>query len=411
MVQTSRSGKVWKPIVPTSSLEAPQTPRCCEPGTGRDDSMDAEKFIARHIKPLGSSGIRRVFDLGASLDNPINLSIGQPDFPVPGNIKQALIRAIEADHNSYTVTRGIPELRQRIAKQLLDEFAWEPDVLVTCGVSGALLLAMMSCIDPGDEVLIGDPFFVAYTHLVRMVGGVPVIVDMYDDFKLHPERFAEAVTDRTKMVLICSPSNPTGVVQSAQDIQAVAELARKHDLLLITDEIYESLVYDGPSPSAVPHAPERTILLRGYSKTYAMTGLRLGYAAGPPAIIAEMAKVQQYTFVCAPHPAQYAALEAMDTDMSKEIAEYRGKRDLVCGELEGTFDFVRPSGGFYVFPKAPANFANASAFVDAAIARKVLMIPGNTFSQRDTHFRISYAASNETIRKGCAILRELAKNG
>ena len=373
--------------------------------------MDAEKFIARHVKPLGSSGIRRVFDLGASLDNPINLSIGQPDFPVPGNIKRAMIRAIENDHNSYTVTRGIPELRERIAKQLLDEFAWEPDLLVTCGVSGGLLLALMACIDPGDEVLIGDPYFVAYTQLVRLVGGVPVLVDLYDDFQLHPERFAEAVTDKTKIVLICSPSNPTGVVHVEKDVRAIAELARKHDLLLITDEIYESLVYDGRSPSTVPHAPERTILLRGYSKTYALTGLRLGYAAGPSAIIAEMAKVQQYTFVCAPHPAQYAALEAMDTDMSARIAEYRGKRDLVCNELEGTFEFVRPSGGFYVFAKAPPNFADASAFVDAAIEQKVLIIPGNAFSKRDTHFRISYAASNETIRKGCAILRNLAKKG
>ncbi len=371
--------------------------------------MAGQQFLAEHAKSIDASGIRRVFDLALTLDDPINLSIGQPDFAVPDDVKQAMIRAIEADRNGYTVTRGLPELRERIAADLKREFDWEPDVFVTSGVSGGLLLALMACINPGDEVLIGDPYFVSYKHLVRLVGGVPVLVDLYDDFQLRPERFAAAVTDKTKMILVCSPGNPTGVVSREEDIRAIAGLAHKHDLLLVTDEIYCVLTYDGPSPSPVRFAPHRTLLLRGYSKTYAMTGLRMGYAAGPNDVIKQMAKLQQYTFVCAPQPAQFGALAAMDTDTSAQVASYRAKRDLVCAELEGAFDFVRPSGGFYVFPKTPARFASATAFVDEAIRRNVLLIPGGAFSERDTHFRISYAAPDETIRRGCAILRSLAE--
>ena len=371
--------------------------------------MTGAEFIADHVKPIGSSGIRRVFDLGATLKDPINLSIGQPDFAVPANIKRAMVRAIEEDHNGYTVTRGLPELRERIAAELKEEFDWSPDLFVTCGVSGGLLLTLMACINPGDEVLIGDPYFVSYKHLVSLVGGRPVFVDLYDDFQLHPERFAAAITDRTKAILVCSPGNPTGVVHRQENVRAVAELAKKHNLLMISDEIYNKLAYDGPSPSPVAFAPERTVLLRGYGKSYALTGLRLGYAAGPEAVITQMAKLQQYTFVCSPQPAQFGAIEAMATDMSAQVKAYRAKRDLVCAELESTFELVRPSGGFYVFPKAPPAFDSATAFVDEAIRRNVLIIPGEVFSERDTHFRISYAAPDEKIRAGCEILRAMAK--
>jgi aspartate aminotransferase/aminotransferase len=373
--------------------------------------MVGQEFIAEHVKPIGSSGIRRVFELGATLTDPIDLSIGQPDFAVPDNIKQSMVDAILANRTGYTVTHGIPELRERIAAQLEKEFAWQPDLFVTCGVSGGLLLALMACINPGDEVLIGDPYFVSYKHLVRLVRGVPVLVDLYDDFQLHPERFAAAVTRKTKIILLCSPSNPTGVVHREEDVRAMAELARKHDLLIISDEIYCALTYDGPSPSPVQFAPERALLLRGYGKSYAMTGLRMGFAAGPAPIIQQMAKLQQYTFVCAPHPAQYGALEAMDTDVSQHVAAYGAKRDLICQELEGAFEFVRPSGGFYVFPKAPSHFRSASAFVEEAIRQNVLIIQGDVFSEHDTHFRISYAVPDDRIRAGCMILRSLAESG
>lgn len=367
----------------------------------------SNKFLADRLKSIGSSGIRRIFDLGAQLKDPIDLSIGQPDFPVPEPVKRAMVRAIESDRNGYTPTRGILELRQRIARQVKEEFNWEPDLFVTSGVSGGLMLAALVVLNPGDEVLMGDPYFVSYPHFVRIAGGVPVRVNLYDDFQLHPERFAAAITPRTKMIILGSPGNPTGIAYRREDVQAIVDLARKHDLLIVSDEIYNLLMYDGTAPSPVGMAPERTILLRGFGKSYAMTGLRMGFAAGPPEIINEMAKLQQYTFVCAPHPAQVGGVVALDTDMSARVAEYRGKRDLVCKMLDGIVDFVRPAGGFYVFPKAPPRFKTATEFVTAAIEHKLLVIPGEVFSERDTHFRISYAAPDEKLRRGCEIIRSL----
>jgi len=370
--------------------------------------MPNRSFVTEHVRGIGSSGIRRVFDLGATMQDPIDLSIGQPDFPVPSNIKEVMIQAIRSDRNGYTVTRGLPALRKKISAALKAEFDQDPDVCVTCSVSGGLILSLLACLSPGDEVLISDPYFVSYKHLVRLARGVPVPVNVYDDFQLHPERLAAAVTPKTKVVIVGSPGNPTGIVYSDSDIQAIARLARDRDFLIITDEIYQLLAYDGPVSSPFRYAPERTILLRGYGKAYAMTGLRVGFAAGPTEIITEMAKLQQYTYVCAPQPSQHGAIEAMDTDMSAQVAAYRAKRDLVCRELEGAFEFVRPSGGFYVFPKAPASFPTATAFVEEAIRNKVLVIPGEVFSDRDTHFRISYAVPDERIRRGCAVLRGLA---
>ncbi len=370
--------------------------------------MPDRSFIADRVHRIGSSGIRRVFDLGATLKDPINLSIGQPDFPVPDAVKRAMAQAIHEDHNGYTVTRGIPALRERISRSLKEEFDWTPDLFVTCGVSGGLFLALLACLNPADEVVFADPYFVSYKHLVRLAGGTPVPVSLYDDFQFHPDRLEAALTPRTKVLLVCSPGNPTGVVYRESDMKSLCDLARRRDLLIISDEIYNMLAFDGPLPSPVRFAPERTILLRGFGKSHAMTGLRMGYAAGPTELISEMAKLQQYTYVCAPHPAQYGALAAMDTDMSAQVNAYRAKRDLVCRELEGAFDFIRPSGGFYVFPKAPQRFLTATAFVEEAISRNVLIIAGEVFSERDTHFRISYAVTDENIRKGCEVLRSLA---
>lgn len=372
--------------------------------------MHDEKFLADRVKPIGPSGIRKVFDLAASMDSPIDLSIGQPDFDVPEPARQAAIRAIGAHRNGYTVTQGIPELRARIRRELAAEFDQEPEVMVTSGVSGGLLLALLATVNPGDEVVFTDPYFVSYPHLVHLVGGVPVPVPVYDDFRLHPERIAAAITPKTRLLMLNSPANPTGVVYRNEDLRAVAQLAIRHDLLVISDEIYQRLSYDRAAPSAFAEAPGRTLILRGFGKSYGMTGWRLGYAAGPPAIIAEMCKLQQYTFVCAPQPLQWGALTGMDCDMSGHVADYRTKRDLVCGLLEKAFEFVRPEGGFYVFPKAPSTFPSAAAFVEQAIRNQVLIIPGSVFSRRDTHFRISYAAPNETIRRGCEVLCRLAKS-
>ena len=371
--------------------------------------MDTSRFIADKVAGVDVSGIRRIFDMAAAMTSPMDLSIGQPDFDVPEPVKQAAIDAIRAGHSGYTPTRGVPPLCDRISAAVTAEFpGWDPAVMVTCGVSGGLLLSLMACVNPGDEVLYGDPYFVSYKSLANLSGGKGVPVDLDDGFQPDPDRFAAAITPRTKLIVLNSPSNPTGVVHTAERVQAVAELARKHNLLIVSDEIYNMLCYEGRSPSPADFAPERTLLLRGFGKSYGMTGWRIGFAAGPPEIITSMMKIQQYTFVCAPHMAQYAVLTAMDTDMSSTVEAYQAKRDLVVGELEGAFDFVKPEGGFYVFPKAPAKYASGTAFVEEAIAHNVMIIPGSVFSEKDTHVRISYANDNRVLKKACTVLRSLA---
>lgn len=369
--------------------------------------MSGNEFIAARMASVGASGIRRIFDLAATMTDPIDFSMGQPDFDVPEPIKRAAIAAIEEGKNSYTVTHGIAPLRERIQTQIKKEFDWDPTVLVTCGVSGALALVLQVCMDPGDEVLIGDPCFVSNKTLVSLAGGVPVPVDLYNDLGLHPERFAEAITPKSKIVIINSPNNPTGVVYPADEVRTLCELAKKHNLLIVSDEIYNMLSYDGPAASPVTYAPDRTVLMRGFGKSYGMTGWRMGYAAGAAPIIREMAKLQQFTFVCAPQPAQWACLTALDTDVSHLVDAYREKRDIVVEALKGAFEFVRPGGGFYVYCKAPARYENATAFVEAAICKNVLVIPGCALSRRDTHFRISYAVPNDKLRAGCEILCSL----
>jgi len=370
--------------------------------------MTGNRFVAARMASIGASGIRRIFDLAAAMKDPIDFSMGQPDFDVPEPIKEAAKAAIQAGRNNYTVTHGIAPLRERIGELLRKEFDGDPAVLVTSGVSGGLTLALLACVNPGDEVLVADPCFVSYRTLVNLAGGTPVPVSLYDDLDLHPDRFAQAVTPRTKVVIVNSPGNPTGVVYKADDIRALGELARRHDLLILSDEIYNTLSYDGPAASPVPYAPERTLLLRGFGKSYGMTGWRMAYAAGPAPIIQEMAKLQQYTFVCAPHPAQWACLTALETDVSHLVDAYRGKRDLVVSALRDKFEFVTPGGGFFVFCRTPARYANATAFVEAAIAANVLIIPGAAFGDRDTHFRISYAVPDDRLLAGCRILCSLA---
>jgi aspartate aminotransferase/aminotransferase len=365
-------------------------------------------FIACRIVNIPPSGIRTYFDIARTMPEAINLSIGQPDFEVPEPIKRAAIEAIRTNHNGYSPSAGAPELREAIGATLAREFPeWRPTVMVTCGVSGALTTALAACLDAGDEVIFGDPYFVSYPYLVRLLGGEPVPVPLDERFMPDPERFAAAITPRTKVILLNSPSNPTGVVYERARVRAIAELARARDVLLIGDEIYNVLSYDGPAPSPVSFAPEHTLLLRGFGKSYGATGWRLGFAAGPAELIDQMVKVQQYTFVCAPHMAQLAGIEALRTDMSAQVAAYRAKRDLVASELSGAFEFVKPSGGFYVFPRVPRGFADANAFVETAIARKVIVIPGRVFSRKNDHFRISYAVPNEKLREGCRTLSSL----
>lgn len=362
-------------------------------------------WIADRTTTFDSSGIRRVFDLAAKLKDPINLSIGQPDFDVPTEIQDAAIEAIRQGKNSYSPTQGIAPLRDAMLAEVKAKYPHENrDVFVSSGTSGGLMLSMLSMINPGDEVIFLDPYFVMYPALIRLCGGVPVPVDSYPDFRLDPDKIAAAVTDKTKMILINSPANPTGVTASREELEAVADLARDNNVALVSDEIYSKFFYDEEFYSPAQRN-DQTIVIDGFSKSHAMTGWRVGYVHGPQEIINTMLKIQQYSFVCSPQPAQWGALRAMEVNLDGHIDDYRRKRDLVYEGLRDKFEVAKPGGAFYIFPKAPID--SGSQFVEEAIERGLLIIPGNIFSDQDTHFRISFAAPDETLRKGIDLLRQM----
>ncbi|MGD0572259.1 MAG: aminotransferase class I/II-fold pyridoxal phosphate-dependent enzyme [Sedimentisphaerales bacterium] len=371
--------------------------------------MAMKKILADRMKYIDSSGIRKVFALAAQMKDPINFSIGQPDFDTPEAIKREAIQAIERGVNKYSQTAGDEELLEKIAGGLKAEFGWEKQkLMITSGVSGGILLAFLALINPGDEVIIPDPYFVMYKHLVNMLGGKCVFVDCYPDFGLDPGKIADAITPKTKMIIINSPCNPTGSIFGGKQLKEIANIASKNNIVVLSDEIYEKFSYDGPCDTIAKYC-DRAILLRGFGKTYGVTGWRLGYAAAGGEVgeaIDQMIKIQQYTFVCAPSPFQKAIAAAMDYDVTPIVNAYRKKRDLIYEGLKDKFEIVKPAGAFYAFVKAPDG--QASKFVEKAIANNILVIPGNVFSEKDTHFRISYATSDEKIRKGIEILRKMA---
>lgn len=364
-------------------------------------------WIADRTRAFDSSGIRKVFDLAAKMKDPINLSIGQPDFDVPEEIKTACIDAIKSGKNSYALTQGMPVLREKLQKRIDAEYGHaNRRVFVASGTSGGLALAMLSLVNPGDEVIVFDPYFVMYTSLTQLAGGKPVIIDTYPDFRIDLAKVAAAITPRTKMILLNSPANPTGVIASEAEIRGLAKLAAEKNIVLLSDEIYRSFCYDEPFVSPAKFN-DQTLVIDGFSKSHGMTGWRLGFVHGPAEVIDTMVKLQQYTFVCAPQPVQWAGAVAMDVDMSRYVTEYKRKRDLIVSGLSDLYEITKPGGAFYVFPKAP--WGTGGEFVTEAIKHNLLIIPGNILSSRDTHFRISYAAADETIQRGIEVLRRLAK--
>ena len=364
-------------------------------------------WVAQRMDHFDSSGIRKVFDLAATMTDPINFSIGQPDFPVPAEIQEAAVRAIHENKNSYSPTQGIAPLRDALDIRIRAKYNHTMrQCMVTSGTSGGLVLAMMALVNPGDEVIVFDPYFVMYKSLIGLAGGVPVIIDTYPDFRIDLDRVSSAITKKTKLILFNSPANPTGVVASEAEIRGLAQIAAERNIPLISDEIYSHFCYDAPFVSPAQFNPQ-TIVIDGFSKSHAMTGWRLGYAHGPSEIIQQMIKLQQYTFVCAPQPVQWAGIAALEVDTSEHIAAYRRKRDLIVAGLKDDYELSTPGGAFYVFPKVP--WGTGEQFVHKAIENRLLVIPGNIFSGQDTHFRISYAASDETICQGVEVLQQLAR--
>lgn len=363
--------------------------------------------LAQRTGMIDSSGIRKVFNLAQKLENPINLSIGQPDFDVPDEVKRAAIQAIEAGFNKYTVTAGLPELREKILAIYKERGYQGEEAMVTSGVSGGLMLCFLCLLDPGDEIIMSDPYFVMYKHLANFIGARPVYIDTYPKFRLRAEAIEAAITERTKAIIVNSPNNPTGIVYNEEEIRAIADVAQRHNLLVITDDIYDHFIYQpGLAPTIATQYPN-TLVLSGLSKTAAMTGWRIGFAMGPEQIIKAMTDLQQYSFVCAPSFAQKAALVALDRNMEKEEAAYQRKRDLIYEGLKEDYKVEKPEGAFYIFPEAPGG--DGDAFVLEAVANNVLIVPGSVFSERKSHFRLSFAASDETIEQGVEVLCKLAR--
>jgi len=364
-------------------------------------------WIADRTKAFDSSGIRKAFDLANQLEDPINLSIGQPDFDVPERVRDACVDAVQSRKNGYALTQGMPVLREKLQAQIDADYGHDDRKVFVCsGTSGGLMLSMMSLVNPGDEVIVFDPFFVMYEPLISLVHGCTVSIDTYPDFRIGLNKVADAITPRTKLILLNSPANPTGVVATPDEIRGLGELAEKHNVALLSDEVYRQFCYDEPflSPTTVN---ERTIVIDGFSKSHAMTGWRLGYVHGPGEVIDTMIKIQQYTFVCAPQPAQWAGAVAVDVDIGPYVAAYRRKRDMIVAGLSDVYELVNPGGAFYAFPKTPRG--TGTEFVEQAGKEDLLIIPGGIFSHRDTHFRLSYAAEDEVIERGIEVLRRLAR--
>jgi aspartate aminotransferase/aminotransferase len=363
--------------------------------------------LSRRALAIDASGIRKVFDLAAMLKDPINLSIGQPHYDTLEPVKDALCRAVREGRNAYSPTQGIKPLVERLQKDVDAEYGHsDRKVFITSGTSGGLMLALAALVDPGDEVIAFDPYFVMYKHLVTLFGGKTVLIDSYPDFGIDLDKVRDAITPRTKAILCNSPANPTGAVLSEATARGLAEIAAEKDVVLVSDEIYRAFTYDGSFASPATWN-DRTLVIDGFSKTWSMTGLRCGWAHGPKQLIEQMAKIQQYTFVCSPHPVQWAALTALDVAVTGYVADYHRKRDFMVENLKDLYEIRGAGGAFYLFIKAP--WGTATEFVEAAIRENLLVIPGNVFSERDTHFRVSYAADDRMLERGVEALRKLAK--
>lgn len=394
---------------------------------------DPASLLSARALAIDESGIRRIWKLAAGREGVVNLSIGQPDFPVAEELKAAAADAIRADKNGYTPSHGIPAVRHRIAERLRRDIGWScdvaaesgdgPDAIVTSGTSGALLLAMMALVGPGDEAVLPDPYFVSYPALAEICGGRAVLCDTYPDFRMTAERVEPLLTERTKVVLVNSPSNPAGVVLREAECRDLLELCRSRGVILLSDEIYDDFTFSEgrtqpaagdpawlrcPSPARFPGSDGTVLLVRGFGKTYGVTGWRLGYAAGPRAIIDAMARLQQYTFVCPPTPLQAAIAGAFELDLSDLIEEYEQRRELVHGRLSAVANLPRPGGAFYAFFEVPGRLGvTASEVVERFIDEGLLVIPGRVFSSRDTHVRLSFAADRERLERGLAIVERV----
>jgi aminotransferase len=369
------------------------------------------KPLSQTVQNIPASGIRRFFDLVAEMDDVISLGVGEPDFVTPWRVREAAIYSLEKGRTTYTSNYGLLELREAIVAKHIERHgtAWDPrtEVLVTVGVSEGLDTAFRAILDPGDEVLVPEPCYVSYMPCVAFAGGVPIPVPTtaQTQFKVTVDTVLARITEKTKAILLSYPSNPTGATMTAEELQPIVDLAVAHDLYILSDEIYERLSYDAPpvSIAALPGAKERTILLNGFSKAYAMTGWRIGYACAPAPVIEMMMKIHQYTMLCAPITAQIAALEAIrcaELDAAAMTADYdRRRRLFVAGLNELGLDCPLPGGAFYAFPSVRRFGLDEEAFAERLLREeRVLVVPGSVFGAGGIgHVRCCYATATAKL--------------
>jgi len=359
--------------------------------------------ISTRTQKIKQSGIREYLELASQIRNPINLSIGEPHFDMPRAVKQALIKAINAGKNKYSPTAGILELRKRVARKLQVENNIRnvavDNILITAGTSGAIFLGLSALLNSEDEVLIPDPHFALYEAIVEFLGAKPIFIDTYPDFNLTADKIEKKITPKTKILIINSPNNPTGKMINVDEIKKIVVLCKKYHIFVISDEIYEKFSYDLPHKS-IGEFYDDVLVVNGFSKSYSMTGSRVGYACGPVELIREMTKLQQYTFVCAPTAVQYAAIKAFDVDISKRVTVYKSQSVEAYSFLKNAgFEVEKVQGGFYLFPRLPINIT-ATEFSRQLIEKKTLVIPGRAFSIKDSHFRISISVPRNTLKVG-----------
>ncbi|GMB01353.1 aminotransferase class I/II-fold pyridoxal phosphate-dependent enzyme [Pelosinus sp. IPA-1] len=373
--------------------------------------MNWSERISPTVNAIPPSGIRRFFDIAAEMKGVISLGVGEPDFVTPWHIRESCIYGLHKGYTSYTSNYGLLELREEIVKSLYNDYqvTYDPkqEVLVTVGVSEALDLAMRALLSPGDEVLVPEPCYVSYKSCVTLAGGVAVTVptNIDNQFCITADQLEAYVTPRTKVLLIGYPNNPTGAVMTREALMSIAAFAQKHDLIVISDEIYAKLTYDGTHTcfSSLPDMRDRTIVLNGFSKAYAMTGWRIGYAASNAAFIGAMTKIHQYTMLCTPITAQIAAIEALrrgESQVTHMVTEYNQRRRLILdGFREIGLECFEPKGAFYVFPSIKSTGLTSLEFAEQLLmSEKVALVPGNAFGDSGEGFvRCSYATSTKNI--------------
>ncbi|MBR6791100.1 MAG: aminotransferase class I/II-fold pyridoxal phosphate-dependent enzyme [Oscillospiraceae bacterium] len=379
--------------------------------------MNIENLISDRAASLKPSGIRRFFDIANEMDNVISLGVGEPDFKTPYAVRRAAMDTLQRGKTAYSANAGLMQLRKSIANYMKRSFSLDYDpageVIVTVGGSEGIDLCVRAFVNPGDEVLIPEPSFVAYAPMVTLACGVPVPLETLaeDEFRLTPERLEAAITPKTKLLVLPYPNNPTGAVMRREHLEAIAEVLKKHDIVVLSDEIYAELTYNGrhTSIAEIDGMKERTVIVNGFSKSFAMTGWRLGFLCGPQPAMKQMLKIHQYALMCAPTTAQYAAIEALD-NCEENIAQMRDEYNLRRRFIVDAFnrlglDTFEPEGAFYVFPCIRSTGLSSEEFCEQLLySKRVAVVPGNAFGQSGEGFvRVSYSYSvnhlTEAVRR------------